>query len=176
MFSWDRATNPDYAIAPGAVVTFTFQVQVDTAAQPLQILDNTIEAKWDSLPGQNVALNSVSLIGANGSSMGLRNGAVPNAADPINDYEISASASTSVLPLIMSKTDLSGAVIPTIGAHKNFEVVIDLPEGTTQNLIVEDALMAAGVSYALSRNASFESSIPLSISSASMICRLPKRV
>lgn len=156
IFSWDRATNPDYEISPGAVKTFTFQVRVDTTAQPLEILDNTIEAKWDSLPGQDVALNSSGLIGADGSAMGLRNGAVPNAGNALNDYETTASASTSVLPLTMSKTDLNPATIPAIGAHRNFEVVINLPEGTTENLIINDDLVFGGVSYALSRNASFE--------------------
>ena len=156
VFSWDRVTNPDYEITPSAVKTFTFQVRVDTTAQPLEILDNTIQAKWDSLPGQNVALNSSGLIGLDGSAMGLRNGAVPNAGNALNDYETTASASTSVLPLTMSKTDLNPVTIPTIGAHRNFEVVINLPEGTTENLIINDDLIFGGVSYALSRNASFD--------------------
>jgi uncharacterized repeat protein (TIGR01451 family)/fimbrial isopeptide formation D2 family protein len=158
IFSWDRATNPDYEIVQGAFKEFTFQVRVDTTVQPLQILDNTIEAKWDSLPGQDVALNSTNLIGPDGSATGLRNGAVPNAgpAGAPNDYETTATASTSVLPLTMSKTDLNPAVVPTIGAHRNFEVVINLPEGTTENLIVDDELVFGGVSYALSRNGSFD--------------------
>ncbi|MCP4472068.1 MAG: DUF11 domain-containing protein, partial [Gammaproteobacteria bacterium] len=161
IFTWDRATNPDYEILPTAVKTFTFQVRVDTPAQPLEILDNTIQAKWDSLPGQDVALPHLTIpagIGPNGSATGLRNGAVPNVGPPgaPNDYETTAAASTSVLPLSMSKTDLNPAVVPTIGAHRNFEVVINLPEGTTENLVVDDALLFGGVSYALSRNASFD--------------------
>ncbi|NNJ51528.1 MAG: DUF11 domain-containing protein, partial [Gammaproteobacteria bacterium] len=160
VFTWDRVTNPDYEIQTGAanVKTFTFRVRVDTTAQPLQILDNTIQAKWDSLPGQDAALNSTNLIGPDGSDTGLRNGTVPNSgpAGAPNDYETTATASTSVLPLTLNKTDLTPAAVPTIGAHRNFEVVIDLPEGTTENLIVDDELIFGGVSYALSRNGTFD--------------------
>ena len=161
IFSWTPppVPGPDYEILPGAIKTFTFQVRVDTTAQPLEILDNTIQAKWDSLPDRFTTLNTLTVpatIGPDGSATGLRNGAVPNAASALNDYESTAAASTSVLPLVMSKTDLNPAVVPTIGAHRNFEVVIDLPEGTTNDLIVDDALVFGGVSYALSRNASFD--------------------
>ena len=63
------------------------------------------------------------------------------------------TASTSVLPLDMTKTDLDfGVVVPAIGAHRNFEVVIDLPEGTTNNLIVDDELVFSGISYVLRRD------------------------
>ena len=156
LFSW-LDTNPDYEILTGDTKTFTFQVRVDTSAQPLEILDNTIEAKWDSLPGQTTALNASGNIGVDGSALGLRNGTVPipSPNTDVNDYETFASAFTSVLPLDMSKTDL-GSVVNTIGAHRNFEVVIDLPEGTTSNLVVEDELSFGGVTYMLSRNADFD--------------------
>jgi uncharacterized repeat protein (TIGR01451 family)/fimbrial isopeptide formation D2 family protein len=160
IFSWDIA-NPDYAIQTGAanLKTFTFQVVVDTTAQPLELLDNTLQSKWDSLPDQNTALPHNTAppgIGPDGSILGLRNGAVPNLATAPNLYETIAAASTTVPPLTMTKTDLVPAVIPTIGAHRNFQVVIELPEGTTENLIVDDELVFGGVSYALSRNASFD--------------------
>jgi len=155
IFSWD-SVNPDYEIAPTAVKTFTFNVRVDTTAQPLEILDNTIQAKWDSLPGQTTALNASGAIGADGSALGLRNGVLPNAADAVNDYEAVASASTSVLPLAISKTDLDPAVLPTIGAHKNFRIEIALPEGTTNNLVVTDDLIFSGLSYFLSNNPAFD--------------------
>ncbi|VAW51072.1 Conserved repeat domain protein [hydrothermal vent metagenome] len=156
-FSWLPA-NPDYEILTGAgnAKTFTFQVRVDTTAQPLEILDNTIEGKWDSLPGQTTALNAAGTIGVDGSATGLRNGVLPNAGGALNDYETTATASTSVLPLTLNKNDLNAALIPAIGAHKNFEIVITLPEGTTNNLIVTDDLNFSGLSYTLSRNVSFD--------------------
>ena len=156
-FSWLPA-NPDYEILTGAgnAKTFTFLVRVDTTAQPLEILDNTIEGKWDSLPGQTTALNAAGIIGADGSATGLRNGVLPNAAGALNNYETTATAATSVLPLTLNKNDLNVALIPAIGAHKNFEIVIALPEGTTNNLVVVDNLNFSGLSYALSRNLSFD--------------------
>ena len=159
VFSWN-STNPDYEILPAEVKTFTFNVRVDTTAQPLEILDNTIQAEWSSLPDLNTALNSTGSIAADGSALGLRNGVLPNAGDAINDYETTVVASTTVLPLIMTKTNLTAsivpAVVPTIGEHENFEIVINLPEGTTNNLIITDDLNASGQSYALARNATFD--------------------
>ena len=155
IFLWN-STNPDYEIIPTEVKTFTFNVRVDTSAQPLEVLDNTIQGEWSSLPNLNAALNSTGTIGADGSALGLRNGALPNAADAVNDYETTATDSTTVLPLTMTKTDLNPVVIPTIGEHKNFEIVINLPEGTSNNLIIRDSLNASGLSYALTRNALFD--------------------
>jgi len=125
IFSWNELDgalpNPEYQIAPAGVRSFTFEVRVDTAAQPLEILDNTIHAAWDSLPGQTTALNSTGLIGPDGSVLGLRNGDVltPGITAP-NDYETTASASTSVLPLIINKTDLGPAVVHTYRCAQKF--------------------------------------------------------
>ena len=161
-FSWLPA-NLDYEIQPGVTKTFTFQVQVDTSAQPLEILDNTIQAKWDSLPAQTKVLNSagrldaIGVEGNDGGVLGMRTGVLPNnPADAINDYETAASDSTSVLPLTLDKVDRNPGLITAIGAHKNFEIVITLPEGTTNNLVVTDDLNFSGLSYALSRNASYD--------------------
>lgn len=158
IFSWN-STNPDYEITPSSVKTFTFDVRVDTTAQPLEILDNTIQAEWSSLPGQSTAIFHSTAppgIGPDGTILGLRNGAIPNVADAINDYETTATDSVSVLPLTMVKTDLDPAVVSTIGAHKNFQIEITLPEGTTNNLVVNDNLNTAGLSYTLADQVPFD--------------------
>ncbi len=155
IFSWN-ASNPKYSIAPGATRTFTFKVKVAGTAQPQEILTNTIQASWQSLPGQTTALNSTGSIGADGSDMGMRNGALPNAGNAINDYETTASTSFLVPAVQVTKTDLSPAVIPAIGAQKQFQIEIQLPEGTTRNISVTDNLAATGLSYALSNNASYD--------------------
>lgn len=155
IFRWNAA-NPDYAIAPGASISFTFQVRVGSAVQPREILDNTIQASWASLPGQGTALNSTGLIGPDGSDTGLRNGALPNAGHPINDYETTVSTSVTVPAPTTSKADLAPATIPTIGAHKNFQIEILLPEGTSNNVTVSDNLAASGISYVLANNASYD--------------------
>jgi large repetitive protein len=155
IFSWDVA-NPAFAIGPGDNVSFTFQVRVDADAEPQEILDNTIQASWTSLPGRATALNSGGQIGVDGATDGMRIGALPPAGDPVNDYETDASADLSVPAITIAKTDLTPAVVPTIGAHKQFEVEIRLPEGTTRGLVVTDDLAASGLSYVLSHNADFD--------------------
>jgi len=154
IFRWN-ATNPDFAIAPGATVIFTFQVRVDEAAQPQELLDNTLQARWSSLPGQSTALNSTGLIGPDGSLTGLRNGALPNAGDPINDYETTATASVTVPTVTVTKTELTPETVLPIGAHKHYQIEISLPEGTTNSLIVRDNLAAGSVSYFLTDDAAF---------------------
>jgi len=152
IFGW----NPPNSIAPGASVSFTFDVRVDTAAQPQEALDNTLQADWTSLPGRSTALNSTGMIGADGSDSGMRNGALPNAGHAVNDYETDAGDQVAVPALTLVKTDLDPAMIPAIGAHKLFRIDIRLSEGTTHNVTITDSLDAAGVSYLLANNAEFD--------------------
>ena len=149
IFSW----NAPNGIAPAATVGFTFEVRVDTVVQPQEILDNTLQADWTSLPAQSTALNSSGLIGANGTPTGMRIGALPNAGNAVNDYETTAAAQATVPAAALTKTDLDPTVIPAIGAYKNFRIDIHLPEGTTQGIIATDSLNAAGISYLLAHNA-----------------------
>jgi uncharacterized repeat protein (TIGR01451 family)/fimbrial isopeptide formation D2 family protein len=155
IFSW-APSNPKYAIPSGANRTFTFKVKVANTAQPQEILTNTIQASWQSLPGRTTALNSTGNIGADGSDMGMRNGSLPNAGNAVNDHETTASTFFLVPAVQVTKTDLSPAVIPAIGAQKQFQIEIRLPEGTTRDLSVTDNLAATGLSYALSNNAGYD--------------------
>lgn len=159
VFSWN-SSNPKYAIAPGASRTFTYKVRVEIGAQPLEVISsntlNRMQAKWDSLPDSNTALNSTGFIGADGSATGLRNGTLPNSGSTLNDYETSASATFSVPAVTMSKTDLTPAVVPAVGTYKNFQVDINLPEGTTQNVLLTDNLAFGGLSYLLANNATYD--------------------
>ncbi|MGY8806043.1 MAG: hypothetical protein ACKVK6_17630, partial [bacterium] len=152
LFTWPSG----FSVVPGGSVTFSFDVQVDSLVQPLTEIDNTVQADWTSLPAITTALNASGMIGANGSATGMRIGALPNLADALNDYEAEAVAALPVPGLTITKTDLVPALVPRIGAHKTFEVRIDIPEGMTENLVVADSLDAGGVSYVLSHNADFD--------------------
>ncbi len=152
LFSYD----PGYAIAPGATVSFTFVVEVGADVEPLQVLENTIEADWTSLPDQNTALNTGGTIGVNGDVDGMRIGALPNAADTLNNYEAEASDSVYVTPLTIDKTDLDPAMAPEIGAHKAFEVLLNLPEGVSNTVSLDDNLAFGNASYVLADNADFD--------------------
>jgi large repetitive protein len=155
IFQWSAA-NPRFAIAAGSSVSFTFQVRVDGDVQPQEVLDNTIEAMWSSLPSQATALNSTGTLGADGSASGRRIGALPNAGHAVNNYEATANASMAVPAITMAKTDLSTTTVPTIGAHKQFRIEVQLPEGTTNNLSIADNLATSGLSYVLANNTTFD--------------------
>jgi uncharacterized repeat protein (TIGR01451 family)/fimbrial isopeptide formation D2 family protein len=155
IFSW-APTNPKFAIAPGESRSFTFEVSVDTTVQPLTLLANTVEASWTSLPSRNTALNSSGRIGPDGAAGGMRNGAVPAAGDPVNDYESRASASTAVPAVSISKSDRDPAQPAEVGSHRQFRLAITLPEGTTENLLVSDDLAASGLSYLLANSSDFD--------------------
>jgi len=152
IFSWP----PGFAIAPAASVEFSFAVEVEGTVQPEQILANTVEIDWTSLPLQTTALNPLGTIGLNGAVDGLRNGALPNAADPINDYEAEASDDVTVRAVAVDKSDLLPLVAPEIGAHKSFQIEIQLPEGVTQNVSVDDALDSGSVGYVLEHDATYD--------------------
>lgn len=152
VFSWPAG----YAIPVGGNVTFTFVVRVTPAVQPHKVLANTIYAAWTSLPGRSTALNSAGQIGPDGAVNGMRNGALPNAGDTLNDYEARATASVTVPALTLNKTDRAPTLAPEIGTHKPFQIVINLPEGVTENLSVADNLNFGGTSYVLANNASFD--------------------
>ena len=157
IFSWNLA-NPNNTIAPGATISFTFDVSVDIGASPHEILDNQIQGRWTSLPSINTALNTITgTIGADGAVNGMRNGALPNSATAPNDYETTASDQVSVLPLTFSKTDLDPAITSLpVGDHKRFQIDINLPEGTTNAVLVRDNLAFSGLSYVLDNEAAFD--------------------
>jgi uncharacterized repeat protein (TIGR01451 family)/fimbrial isopeptide formation D2 family protein len=159
IFSWNTG-NLKYAIAPSTTRTFTYKVQIALGAEPLEVLSNNalnpMQAKWDSLPGQSTALNTTGLIGTDGSATGLRNGALPNAGSTLNHYEISTSATLTVPAITISKTDLNSGVVPVVGVHKNFQVDINLPEGTSQNVQLTDNLAFGGFSYTLEDAAPYD--------------------
>ena len=59
LFSWAAG----FAIAAGEQISFSFVLEVADTVEPLEVLDNTIQADWTSLPGQSTALNTAGTIG-----------------------------------------------------------------------------------------------------------------
>ena len=143
IFSWNK-TSPGYAIAPGGSVSFTYQVSVDISVEPNEVLTDTIQAAWQSLPGQSTALNSTGLIGPDGSVMGMRNGALPNAGDPVDDYETTASATVNIASTSLAKVHALDTYSPDnnvrIGDIVQYELHLTLPEGTTPGVTLTDVL------------------------------------
>jgi large repetitive protein len=158
IFSW---TAPN-GIAVGASISFTFDATVADTVQPHQLLETTLEADWTSLPSQSTALNSSGEIAVAGSVNGMRNGTIPNSGDAVNDYETTASASLTVALPSVEKTDQSLVLVPTIGAHKHYQIILNMAEGVTDTVTLSDSLNAAGLSYVLASNAEFDISYSFS--------------
>ena len=154
--------NPAAPIPAGGSFSFTFNVLAASAVQPLEVLDNTVQASWTSLPDANTALNATGTIGADGAADGMRIGAIPNAGDALNDYEASfTNNNLSVPPVLITKADLNPLAESAIGVRKNFQLVITLPEGNINNLVIGDDLFAAAglpanAAYVLENNAGFD--------------------
>lgn len=149
IFSWPGGLS----LAPGDSVSFSYAVEVADTVEPERILAHTIEADWTSLPGQTTALNPSGSIGPDGDATGMRIGAIPNAGDTLNDYESNVVGSVPVSPVGVDKSDASIADPPEIGRHRVFEIEIQLPEGVTRDLRVEDALDTGSVGWILAHTA-----------------------
>ena len=183
IFNWNDPASDGYALDPGESISFTYEIEVDHNIPPVQrlvepheVLLNTIEARWTSLPDtvSNLSAapagnldvttdinNSIhtGFISADGEFLGMRNGqltGLPAPApsnNPPNDYNASANDSVEVIPLTIDKQDLTPTppFVPEIGSHKQFSIVIDLPEGITNGIIIRDNLASAvgGLSYVL---------------------------
>jgi len=149
VFSWD----PTFNIAPGNTISFTYRVEANDDVEPLEDVRNTNEAKWTSLQNSAVALNSSATIGPDGDVLGMRNGyfvsTEPAPANPPNDYIFADSDSIVVGGLTVTKTDLDAVTTSaTIGAQKRFQIDIDLPEGLTNNVLINDNLAFGDVAPA----------------------------
>lgn len=159
LFIYDAA-NP---LPAATTFTFTYQVQAAADVQPLEILSNTLDARFSSLPANTVALNDTGVIGADGAADGMRVGFLPPAAgtDPLNDYEVQASDSETVPGLSIVKNDLDPALVTTIGARKRFQLVITLPESVANAVVVNDSLSAGDTSFVLENDGTFDISYTL---------------
>ncbi|MFD2311960.1 isopeptide-forming domain-containing fimbrial protein [Microbulbifer halophilus] len=155
IFIWGERTDntANNPLAAGASREFTFRASVDTEIQPHTQLSNSLVADWTSLPNAQTALNRRNSIGADGDPDGMRIGSLDNSHTAPNDYVATSNeVDGEIRGLTLTKNDLTPALAPEIGAHKQFELVIDLPEGTTQNLQVADQLDSGSVSYLLARD------------------------
>ena len=104
-------------------------------AEPHKVLANTIHAAWTSLPIASTALNSTGQIGADGSATRhaqRRTAERRRHAQRLRERR--RTPSVTVPALTLTKTDRNPALAPEIGAHKPFQIVVNLPEGATENL------------------------------------------
>ena len=173
IFRWTLG-DADDEILPSETQTFTIRVRVNEAipdpdiVEPQEVLDVDIEARWTSLPDTD-AINDIDTagartIGADGDADGMRNGQLsgvaPTSVDPPNDYTDTASDAVAVQGLTITKTDVTSIPLTEIGSQREFQIVIDLPEGQTVDVLVTDELLSSAggnaVSYFIENNADFD--------------------
>ena len=135
------------------------RVDADDVQPARRVLDNTIQADWTSLPSTRPRRSTrAGTIGVDGDVDGMRIGALPNAGDPLNDYEVgSERLGRTCRRLAITKTDLDTALVGT-GDRRSQAVPcpqIDLPEGVSNAVALNDDLAFGNVSYVLSDNADF---------------------
>jgi LPXTG-site transpeptidase (sortase) family protein len=119
----------------GATLTITFKAYLDGTVQPSQIITNTGTAYWTSINGVPLA-PAYERTGADGLQGG----------GSLNDYRINGTISLTADDGTFSKvlettssTLTSGSQV-TIGEIITYGLVVTLPEGTTNNVVLTDTL------------------------------------
>ncbi|MEM7350716.1 MAG: isopeptide-forming domain-containing fimbrial protein [Acidobacteriota bacterium] len=146
--SWDR-------IDDGQTCTFSFDVTLDAGVSAGSVIENCASLSWESLRAADQPLAAAPANPLSAERTG--DPADPGAA--ANIYRDEDCAEAMVLDVAITKTLLStseahssssevrpGAEDLTIGEELTFELIVQLPEGTTSLLVVTDALpFAPGV-------------------------------
>ncbi len=130
---------------PGESATITVTAQVNAGAAAGVTVNNTADLNYTSLPGTGTAGNPTGSTtpGASGAANGERNG--DDGIGGLNDYADDAQASFRLATPTIHKVQPVPDVYP-IGAPVDYDIVVTLPEGVTQNLRVEDFL-PPGIAY-----------------------------
>ena len=124
---------------PGEAVVVIYTAQIDPSALFAEEVTNTASAEATSLPGANGTAGAAP--GAPGTATGER-----TATGGVNDLRTTDSAT-----VIVSRPSLTKRVFPqrpfwAIGEHPEFELVVGVPRGSTDRLVLTDVL-PAGLAY-----------------------------
>jgi len=136
-FTGNNLTFTATCLDPGQTITLTITGTVAATAPAGYTIPNSATVTYTSLPGSNGASpNPTGSVtpGASGSGTGERNG-----SGGVNKYFVSASASAPLSAPQIDKRTPTPASAP-IGATVTFPILVTLPEGVTQSLVVTDNL------------------------------------
>lgn len=141
------------SVPVGCSVTITYTATLNGTVTADQVLDNTADLTYTSLPGDTGTTSNAtgsSVTDVSGGNNGERNG---TGANPPNDYADTASAQViaNALDLVKSLVDSSnGDTLGndlTIGEIVTYRLATVIPEGTSLAFTVYDTL-PAGFTYA----------------------------
>ena len=149
------------SIPVGGSVTVTYTADVIDGVAPDLAIANTADVTYTSLPGTGTTSNSTGSTtpGASGAINGERDGSNGEGVNP-NDYADSDPATVNTPPLDPIKslvatsesftgTDQGASTVDsdlTIGEIARYRMVVQIPEGNTNNLVITD-LLPAGLRY-----------------------------
>jgi uncharacterized repeat protein (TIGR01451 family)/fimbrial isopeptide formation D2 family protein len=140
-YSWSgtptTVTVTATCLDPSQTITVTINATVSASAPAGYTIPNSATVTYTSLPGSKGASpNPTGSVtpGASGSGTGERNG-----SGGVNKYFVSASASAPLSAPQIDKRTPTPASAP-IGATVTFPILVTLPEGVTQSLVVTDNL------------------------------------
>jgi uncharacterized repeat protein (TIGR01451 family)/fimbrial isopeptide formation D2 family protein len=141
-FTGNNLTFAATCLDPGQTITLTITGTVTATAPAGYTIPNSALATFTSLPGPNGAPSSNPTgsvtPGASGSGTGERNGQ-DGVNGALNDYAATASASAPLSAPQIDKRTPTPASAP-IGGTVTFPILVTLPEGVTQSLVVTDNL------------------------------------
>ncbi len=141
-------------IPVGGSVTVTYTATVQTSVSPGDVLANTADLTWTSLPGSNGTTGNATgsdTPGAPGSTTGERDGSGTGENDYLASDTAQVTISSPLITKVVSATSEAStgsgqhtAGVPdlTIGETATFQITITLPEGTTPQVIITDSLPA----------------------------------
>ena len=149
------------AIPVGGSVTVTYTAQVVNGVAPDLAIANTADVTYTSLPGTGTTSNPTGSTtpGTSGAINGERDGSDGEGVNP-NDYADSDPATVNTPPLNPVKslvatsesftgTDEGASATDsdlTIGEIARYRMVVQIPEGNTNNLVISD-LLPTGLRY-----------------------------
>ncbi|MBN2388221.1 MAG: sortase, partial [Anaerolineales bacterium] len=150
----DNTVAPDVdiriAVVPaGCSVTVTYTATLDDTVTPEEVLTNTANITYTSLPGSGTPLgpdNQTGSItpGASGTDTGARNGSLPPIVAP-NDYQDQAIANLTVSQAVITKQITTTSAVHTtgsdvaIGEEITYAILLTFPEGTTPaDTVIDD--------------------------------------
>ncbi|MFV9507596.1 MAG: beta strand repeat-containing protein, partial [Oscillochloridaceae bacterium umkhey_bin13] len=135
------------SLISNTVATVTYSARVRDLALAGGTITTTATVTYTSLPGTAGTTPTGITTGTRGTPGAANGERIGSAGDSLNDYLISANATVDILTPTISKALASGAnATPTIGELVTYTLSITLPEGTTNGLVVTDAL-PLGMAY-----------------------------
>jgi LPXTG-site transpeptidase (sortase) family protein len=141
VFVGNTLTFTATCLDPGQSITITVTGTVAATAPAGYTIPNSATVTYTSLPGPNGASpNPTGSVtpGTSGSGTGERNGQ-DGVGGALNDYAATASASAPLSAPQIDKRTPTPASAP-IGGTVTFPILVTLPEGVTQSLVVTDNL------------------------------------